>query len=285
MDLTMYVCPVCECTQHKHLYTIDQGKLITCQNCQLVFYVPRPTHAELADFYNQQSYRQDYAQGVMSSQDFVTNRYQELKKIVSKYQPNLFDKPSKTFLDVGCGLGDLLQMAIADQWQVNGTEISPKAALQAKANIRDQILVGDILSLNLPEYYFDLITIYHVIEHLIDPIPILKKLKRLLKPEGILFIETPNLDSLGAKIRGKNWSNIMPPEHINYYSSQSLANSLTIAGFDQFKVFTNSPYKIQAVSTWSKPLQIVAKSIYKITPVLGMGAALQAVVFSSKISD
>lgn len=285
MALTMYVCPVCECTQHKHLYTIDQGKLITCQNCQLVFYVPRPTHAELADFYNQQSYRQDYAQGVMSSQDFVTNRYQELKKIVSKYQPNLFDKPSKTFLDVGCGLGDLLQMAIADQWQVNGTEISPKAALQAKANIRDQILVGDILSLNLPEYYFDLITIYHVIEHLIDPIPILKKLKRLLKPEGILFIETPNLDSLGAKIRGKNWSNIMPPEHINYYSSQSLANSLTIAGFDQFKVFTNSPYKIQAVSTWSKPLQIVAKSIYKITPVLGMGAALQAVVFSSKISD
>ena len=285
MDLTMYVCPVCKCTQHKHLYTIDQGKLLTCQNCQLVFYVPRPTHEELADFYNQQSYRQGYAQSVMSSQDFVANRYQELKKIVSKYQPNLFNRSNKTFLDVGCGLGDLLQLAIADQWQVNGTEISPEAALQAQENIRNQILVGDILTLNLPENHFDLITIYHVIEHLIDPLPVLKNLQKLLKPEGILFIETPNLDSLGAKIRGKNWSNIIPPEHINYYSPKSLANSLTIAGFDNSKVFTNAPYKIESVSNWSKSLQMVARSIYKITPIFGMGAALQAVVFSSKSSN
>ncbi|MCG9879924.1 MAG: class I SAM-dependent methyltransferase, partial [Bacteroidia bacterium] len=196
--------------------------------------MPRPTPEELADFYNQQSYRQDYAESVMSSQDFAVNRYQELKKIVSKYKPDLFSRSHKTFLDVGCGLGDLLQLAIADQWQVNGTEISPEAALQANINIRDRILVGDILSLDLPEQYFDLITIYHVIEHLIDPINVLNKIQKLLKPNGVLFIETPNSDSLGAKIRGKNWSNIIPPEHINYYVSQSLSNSLKIAGFDTF---------------------------------------------------
>jgi len=281
MDSAMYICPVCEHAQHKHLYTIDQGKLLTCQNCQLVFYVPRPTQDELTTFYDQQSYRQDYAQSVMSSHNFTKNRYQELKKIVSKQQPNLFNKPHKTFLDVGCGLGDLLQFAIADGWQVYGTEISPKAVLQAQENIREQILVGDILSLDLPEAHFDLITIYHVIEHLIDPIPTLKKLQKLLSPEGILFIETPNLDSLGSKIRGKNWSNIVPPEHINYYSSQSLANSLTIAGFDNFKLFTNAPYKIESVSNWSEPLQMVARFIYKITPIFGMGTALQAIVFPS----
>ncbi|MBD2188999.1 class I SAM-dependent methyltransferase [Pseudanabaena sp. FACHB-723] len=221
----------------------------------------------------------------MSSQDFTKNRYQELKKIVSKHQPNLFNKPHKTFLDIGCGLGDLLQFAIADRWQVYGTEISPKAVLQAQINIREQILVGDILSLDLPEAHFDLITIYHVIEHVIDPIATLKKLQKLLSPEGILFIETPNLDSLGAKIRGKNWSNIIPPEHINYYSSKSLASSLTISGFDKFKIFTNAPYKIEVISTWNKLLKIIASSIYKIMPVFGMGAALQAVVFSPKISD
>lgn len=278
----MYICPACENTQYKNLYAIDKGKLITCQKCQLVFYVPRPTQEELANFYDQQSYRQDYSQSVMSSYDFTKNRYQELKKIVSKYQPNLFNKPHKTFLDVGCGLGDLLQLAITDGWEVYGTEISPKAVAQAQENIHKQISVGDILSLDLPEHYFDLITIYHVIEHLIDPIATLKRLKKLLSPEGILFIETPNLGSLGAKIRGENWSNIIPPEHINYYNHKSLSNSLTIAGFDEFKILTNSPYKIEVISTWSKPLKIIARSIYKITPIFGMGAALQAVVFSPK---
>lgn len=277
----MYICPACKSTQYKHLYSIDQGKLITCQNCRLVFYVPRPTSEELATFYDQQSYRQDYAQGIMSNIDFVANRYQELKKIVSQFQPDLFNRMDKTFLDIGCGLGDLLQLAIADQWQINGTEISPEAVLQANINIRDRILVGDILSLDLPEESFDLITIYHVIEHLIDPIAVLNKVKKLLKPDGILFIETPNLDSLGAKIRGKKWSHIIPPEHINYYNPESLGNSLKFAGFDEFKVFSNAPYKIESISKWSKLLQNLARFTYQITPIFGMGAALQAVVFSS----
>ncbi|MDX2254016.1 MAG: class I SAM-dependent methyltransferase [Pseudanabaenaceae cyanobacterium bins.39] len=280
----MYICPTCKYTEHKDIYAIDQGKLISCQNCKLVFYVPRPTAEELTNFYNHQAYRQDYAQSVMSSPDFVANRYQDLKQIVSKYDPHLFNRKDKIFLDIGCGLGSLLQQAIADQWQVQGTEISPEAVLQANIDIRDRILVGDILSLDLPEQYFDLITIYHVIEHLIDPMAVLNKIQKLLKPDGILFIETPNLDSLGAKIRGKNWSNIIPPEHINYYNPKSIANSLKVAGFAKFKVFTNTPYKIESISKWSKPIQTLARSIYQITPIFGMGAALQAVVFSSSIT-
>lgn len=104
----MYRCPVCEQTNHKDLYKLAEGKLITCQNCYLAFYVPRPISEELADFYDQQSYREDYAQSIMSSQDFTINRYQELKRIIAKYQPNLLKQSNKTFLDIGCGLGNLL---------------------------------------------------------------------------------------------------------------------------------------------------------------------------------
>lgn len=277
----MYRCPVCEQTNHKDLYKLAEGKLITCQNCYLAFYVPRPISEELADFYDQQSYREDYAQSIMSSQDFTINRYQELKRIIAKYQPNLLKQSNKTFLDIGCGLGNLLQLAIADGWQITGTELSAMAADQADIKIRDRILVGDISVLDLPENSFDLITIYHVIEHLINPIPTLEKLQKLLKPEGVLFIETPNLNSLGAYVSGKNWSNIIPLEHINYFNSKSLGNSLEIAGFDSFQIFTNAPYKIEVTSNWNKLLQIIVSSIYKFTPLLGLGAALQAVAFSS----
>jgi len=277
----MYRCPVCEQTSHKDLYKLDNGKLITCKNCQLAFYVPRPTSEELADFYDQQSYREDYTQSIMSSQDFTKNRYQELKRIIAKYHPDLLKQNSKSFLDIGCGLGNLLQFAIADGWQITGTELSPIAADQADKKIRNHILVGDISALDLPENSFDLITIYHVIEHLIDPILTLEKLQKLLKPDGILFIETPNLNSLGARFRGKNWSNIIPPEHINYFNSKSLGNSLEIAGFDEFIIVTNAPYKIEVISTWNKLLQIVVSSIYKLTPHLGLGAALQAVAIST----
>ncbi len=275
----MPTCPVCQQNNYKILYTLDQGKLLSCQNCQLAFYYPRPTPKELEDFYDHQTYRQHYQESIMSGKEFAHHRYKELKKIITKYQPALFKKSDKNFLDIGCGLGDLLYFVKNDGWNITGTEISSKAATQANQMLNNKILTGDILSLNLPENYYDVITIYHVIEHLINPISTLEKIKLLLKLEGIAFIETPNIGSLGAKIKGKQWSHIIPPEHITYFNISSLEYSLKAAGFTNFNVFTNSPYKIESVSKWIQPLPSIVSFIYKIAPVVGLGAALQAVVF------
>lgn len=272
-------CPICQKNHHKLLHTLEKGKLLTCQNCQLVFYTPRPTPEELVDFYDRQSYRQDYEQSTMSDKNFSINRYKELKQIIKKYNSELFNKSDRTFLDIGCGLGDLLGLAMNDGWQVTGTEISSKAANQATQNLGSQIFTGDILSLDIPENSFDLITIYHVIEHLIDPIPTLEKIRSLLKPEGIAFIETPNIGSLGARIRGKEWSHIIPPEHITYFDLKSLKYALHQSGFKEFKVFTNTPQVIKSVENWLEPFRSTAKIVYKITPILRLGATLQSVVF------
>lgn len=275
----MSKCPVCQQIDQKLLYILDQGKLLTCQKCQLVFYIPRPTPEELTKFYDDKSYRQNYQQSAMSGKDFAENRYRQLKKIATKYRPNLFEKTNRNFLDIGCGLGDLLSFAASDGWNITGTEISSTATIQANKALSNKVLMGDILSLNLPENYFDLITIYHVIEHLIDPIPTLEKIRTLLKPEGIAFIETPNIGSLGAKIRGKKWSHIIPPEHITYFNISSLKYALQNSGFTNFKVFTNAPHKIESTSNWIPPLQLIANLVYQTMPILGLGAALQAVVF------
>jgi 2-polyprenyl-3-methyl-5-hydroxy-6-metoxy-1,4-benzoquinol methylase len=278
-NLAMQKCPTCLETRHKLLYTLDLGKLLTCQNCRLVFYIPRPTSEELAAFYDRQSYRQDYEKSIMAGKDFANNRYRELKKIITKYKPDVFSKTERKFLDIGCGLGDLLELAIADGWQVTGTEISPKAAIQANKTLEGKVLIGDILSLDLPENSFDLITIYHVIEHLVDPIPTLEKIRALLKPDGIAFIETPNIGSLGAKIKGKKWSHIIPPEHITYFDNQSLKYALRTTKFTKFEVFSSAPYKIESIANWIQLSQSIVTLIYQTVPILGLGAALQAVAF------
>ena len=91
------------------------------------------------------------------------------------------------------------------------------------------------------------------------------------------FIETPNIKSLGSKIRGQKWSNITPPEHISYFNPNSLSYCLKKAGFNSVYVFTNSPQSVESVKQWSAIAKQLIKIIYKIAPSFGLGATLQAI--------
>jgi len=272
-------CPVCAHSQKKHLYSLSAGNLVSCQHCQLVLFVPRPSPEELAEFYNTEGYREGYEQSPMARQSFAIARYEQLEKAIAHYSPSLLSKANKRFLDIGCGLGDFLSVVAAQGWNITGTEISPKAVQQANSLLGDKVIEGEIINLELPENSYDLITIYHVIEHLLDPVATLVKIRHLLKPEGMAFIETPNMGSLGARLRGKNWSHIIPPEHITYFKPSSLNYALKEAGFPRCKVFTNPPPLIQSISHWPKPAQVMATMIYQVAPLFNLGAALQAVAF------
>ena len=274
-------CPVCNNPSNKQLYNLDPGYLISCDHCQTVFYNPRPTPQELVDFYNSDNYRECYQNSSMAGKNFAEARYRQLFKLLDNKHPNLITKKDKHLLDIGCGEGDLLIIAAADSWQVTGTEISPQAAEKANKLLPNRILTGELTNLDLPENSYDLITIYHVIEHLLDPVSILVKIRQLLKPGGIAFIETPNIASLGAKIKGKQWSHIIPPEHITYFQPKSLKYALKQSGFKQFEVFTNSPHIVESVANWHPILKFMANTIYRIAPSIGMGAALQAIAVKS----
>lgn len=277
MNISTEKCPVCLSQQHQPLYKLEKGQLLTCQNCHLVFYTPRPTPEELEQFYNSQAYRDYYQNSAMTGEDFAQKRYQQLYQLINHYTPKFLANSPKKILDIGCGSGNLLSIASQNGWEITGTELSPSAVQKANQILENKVLKGDILSLDLPKNHYDLITIYHVIEHLIDPIPTLENIKSLLKPQGIAFIETPNIGSLGSKIRGQKWSHITPPEHITYFNPDSLSYSLKKAGFNSFYVFTNSPQTVESVKQWSAPLKHLVKIIYSIAPAFGLGAMLQAI--------
>jgi 2-polyprenyl-3-methyl-5-hydroxy-6-metoxy-1,4-benzoquinol methylase len=279
MDTTEH-CPVCKGTRHRLLYPVANGELVTCQFCRLTFFAPRPSIEDLAALYNTDEYRDGYKASVMADLLFAQARYQHLYHVITQYHPSLLALSPKRLLDIGCGRGDLLQIAAQSGWEVSGIEISPLAVQQANQLLKEnRVQAGDLETLALASNAYTLITSYHVIEHLLDPVTHLAKIRQLLQPGGIVFIETPNLASLGAKVRGKRWSHIIPPEHINYFTPDSLRYTLSQAGFQKYIVFTSAPPIIESIEKWHPVAQAIAKKIYGIAPMFHLGAALQAVAF------
>lgn len=135
-----------------------------------------------------------------------------------------------SLLDLGCGNGDFLRVAQSCGWGVVGADPDPKAVarcLQFGLNVRQ----GGIEQFEAEKELFNIITLSHVIEHVHDPVRVLKACYGLLKPGGQLWLETPNIDSLGYRYYARNWQALDPPRHLVLFNRSSLTKALTEAGF------------------------------------------------------
>lgn len=133
-------------------------------------------------------------------------------------------------LDVGFGNGGFLKLATEMGWNAEGVDFDPKAVAVASAR---GLNVRCVTAGQLQDEYdkYDVITLSHVIEHVHDPIGLLRSLYRLLKQGGTLWLETPNLDSLGASRYGRSWRGLEPPRHLVLFNAGSLIKVLKGAGF------------------------------------------------------
>ena len=271
-------CTICHCNNHKLLHSLEGGSLLACQSCGIVAFAPRPTPEELETFYNN-GYHDRFNESAMADTYFAQQRYQFLEKTLHRHAPSLIAQTEHRLLDVGCGTGEFIQVAQQAGWHVTGTELARDAVSLASQRVGQHVLQGDITEIDLPDNSYHLVTSYHVIEHLLDPIAQLKRCYGLLVPGGLLFVETPNIQSLGARLKGKSWSHIIPPEHIIYFSPASLKHALYRAGFDRVVVSTSAPQVIESIAQWPWLLKKLAGFIYQIAPRAGLGAAVQAVAF------
>jgi 2-polyprenyl-3-methyl-5-hydroxy-6-metoxy-1,4-benzoquinol methylase len=136
----------------------------------------------------------------------------------------------RDLLDVGSGDGDFLRRARASGYRVTGQEINADAVASARAAGLD-VRLGELGELGLAPASFDCIRLWHVLEHVPDPLAILRIARPLLRPQGLLIVGVPDFDSPARKLFGTRWSGLQLPFHRHHFTAGTLKATMGAAGF------------------------------------------------------
>lgn len=228
-------CPWCG-TPSEHVYlklkdyflTQEDFSVFECDHCHLLFTAPRPDEAHLGTYYQSEQYfsHQENTQG------FIPRIYEAVKSINIRHKVKLATQGFSVgnALDIGCGVGDFLVGLQQKGWIVQGIEPSADARRIAEKRLGFCPLSPDDYD-KLPSESFDLITMWHVLEHVADLHFQLSQLHRLLKPNGRLVIALPNYQSYDAKYYKEYWAAWDVPRHLNHFSVDSIRSIVGNNGF------------------------------------------------------
>lgn len=201
--------------------------VVRCTTCTLVRVSPPPSKEEL-DAYYREGYNQFRYSFATPSVEPARRKSKELKII------ERFVRPGK-LLDVGSAHGHFLTQARYNNWEVTGVEPQDEARERSKA--RFNLNVHPSLA-EAADNHFDVVTMWHVIEHIASPFDFLNDVQAKLSGRGLLAIATPNVDSLVARATGESWSWLSPPDHLFLYSPVTLQRLLRQSGFEVLHVET-----------------------------------------------
>lgn len=224
------VCPICGSEKNKFFCSKNRFDIYSCQSCEAGFVWPIP--ASLADIYQASYFKGGLGDGRVNKFGYAD--YEEDKKAMRKTFIVYLNKilkltAGRKIFDVGAATGYFLDLAKQAGWQTNGIEISEYAAKIARGK-GHQVFLGNLEDLEIKEKY-DVVTMWDVLEHLSDPAKYLKLINNILNQGGILAINTIDSSSFWARLWGRSWHAILPPEHLFYYSVKSLKMLLEASGF------------------------------------------------------
>lgn len=217
-------CLVCGSINLKKLIGYEKAYLCQCGKCSFVFSKRIPSSQELDAYYK------DYGTDNYLS-PLTIKRYNE---ILDQFEP--FRKTNK-MLDVGCGIGYFLEEAKKRGWEVHGTELSEKSAeICAQKNIH--IKQGALNTDDYEQDMFDIVTSFEVIEHINNPLIDLKNIHSIMRKGGLVYVTTPNFNSL-LRVKLKSAYNVITyPEHLSYYTPKTLEKVFKRSGFQKLKIET-----------------------------------------------
>jgi 2-polyprenyl-3-methyl-5-hydroxy-6-metoxy-1,4-benzoquinol methylase len=226
MSERLIKCPLCKSgniLNHSLVkdYAVSQKEftLCRCGDCELLFTNPRPKEEEIGPYYD----FKEYYSHEDKVQNFTQWVYQKIRNYSIRKKVDLIFGLSKggSLLDYGCGTGEFLQEAQRQKWTVRGIEPSEKARGQALRKLPNQV----VPTLNeLPEEEsYDVVTLFHVLEHIHSLRKTLKSIVNHLKPGGYILIAVPNPHSEDAKHYGSTWAGYDVPRHLYHFSQKSMA--------------------------------------------------------------
>ena len=231
-------CNVCHSSD---IDVIDpQYNFCRCSSCGYILDSPRPSQTQIAAFYSQPD-KYDSWLGQEAERDALWQR--RLKKLLPY-------KSEGSLLDIGAGIGQFLHHAKPFFTRVTGTEISESAVKIAKEKYGIDLHVGQVEELDLPPASFNNITLFHVLEHVPDPMRLMARCRELLSPRGVIVIAVPNdvlawtsaIKKLGSRLGLKVFQKFSPELgiaragesreiHLSHFTSKVLSRLVESAGF------------------------------------------------------
>ncbi len=229
-------------TVKDHSVSGEQFQLVFDEVLEMYNTEPQPSLEHLASYYESEDY--------ISHTDAKRNLFEKIYHWVRSYM--LSKKMSlvatntksngKKVLDIGCGTGDFLAIAQKYKWEIAGVEPDAQARTIAAQKTGIEIHSNDWLS-QIPDHSFDAITMWHVLEHVPNLAEQIETLKRIIKPNGSIFIAVPNFKSHDATHYKEFWAAYDVPRHLWHFSQKSIKS---LFGKENMKVVKILPMKFDA---------------------------------------
>lgn len=233
--------------EHKGSVVEETGgyEVLECMYCGFKHLNPLPSPEVLDEFYKKQyydSHKTDYISNQLAEEEYLSVVFKERLEFLAKYSRD------RDILDIGCGAGAFLNAAQKSGWNSFGVEPSDLAVNKAlETGIK-------VFNGTFDEFYvsnqrtFDVVQLKNVLEHVPDPIDMLRKCYQILKSGGVLYVEVPNdydlIQRCGVKIVGERNHWVSIPDHINYFNFKSLKKLVGKLGFKIIKLDTTFPMYI-----------------------------------------
>ncbi len=251
-------CPACGSNKYEKVLTAsdylvsgESFEIMECNDCSLRFTSPIPSNIEIGNYYKSD----DYISHTGKGNSFINKIYRFVqyftlcskKKKVEKYS----QKNSGLILDIGCGAGDFLKTMKQSGWEINGVEINEIARKLAGKN------TGSVI-LNQTEFFkseqkYDVITLWHSLEHLNTLTRFLEKISISLNANGVVMIAVPNYQSFDAEYFRQDWAAYDVPRHLYHFSFSAIVEIMEKFKFKlmESKQLPFDPFYVSLLSEFS----------------------------------
>ena len=256
-------CILCDGVEFRKIHQKNQWQYLCCMNCGLIFLHPRPTSQALLEKYR----------NYLPDQPDEISQWKEMMQPIVIKSADLIEAQVITnrgkLLDIGCGYGFFLQEMMFRGWQVKGIEIAQTGRQFMRNSLDIHVYSEPLEHIDFPENIFDVVTLFYVLEHVLDPLALLSAIKRILKPEGLVLIRWPHSTPI-VKILGplaRKFDLFHTPYHLYDFSPKTIENLLVQSGFTSIKTWIGghtSPSK--RMSRWTTMLfGCLAETLYFLT--------------------
>jgi 2-polyprenyl-3-methyl-5-hydroxy-6-metoxy-1,4-benzoquinol methylase len=242
-----------------YAFTASALSIHECPECRIEFISPPPEEDAAESIYNQSYYDSWGLDNGTATEKMKKLTFGEKLAVIEQ-----FKKSSGKILDIGCATGFLLEEARDRGWEPYGVEMSPFSSNQARQRLgAERVITGTVEQAGFADGYFDVIIMTDLLEHINKPRQFITEITRILAPNGIVAITTPDLSSLSRKLMGAHWPHYKR-EHLVYYRSAALAGLFTSHGFTIMHVSSS----VKFLTIEYMKLQLATYPVPVLTPLV-----------------